>query len=34
MVQLISIADCEFMDDPEPTARITGGYGAKTKPHW
>ena len=23
MVQFISIADCEFMDEPEPTARIT-----------
>lgn len=23
MFQLISIADCEFMDEPEPTARIT-----------
>lgn len=23
MVQFISIADCELMDDSEPTARIT-----------
>ena len=23
MVQFISIADCEFLDEPDPTARIT-----------
>ena len=23
MVQFVSITDCEFMDEPEPTARIT-----------